>query len=122
MYTTLASTVLAAVLLTAGAAAAQAPGGGGGAGGTYQQQTGGAVGRMTQTQEIHRFESEEQRRARLGSAEELEEEYGAERMDLARRVADLVEQGRCREARELASEAGERSMVIRIRQTCRQRG
>lgn len=88
---------------------------------SYQQQTGGAVGRLTDREQAWRFESEEFRRDRLGSPEELEEQYGAERMDLARRVADLVERGQCREARELASEAGERAMVIRIRQTCRQR-
>lgn len=119
----LAAAILFLGLGMTGAAAAQTPGGGGGAVGlTYQQQTGGAVGRMTEGEQTWRFESEEQRRARLGSPEELEEEYGAERMDLARRVADLVEQGRCREARELASAAGERQMVIRIRQTCRGRG
>ena len=55
---------------------------------SYQQQTGGAVGRPTQLQEIQRFEGEEARRDQLGSPEALEEQYGAERMDLARRVAD----------------------------------
>ena len=118
MRTLIDTTAFACVTFLAGAAHAQY---GGVAGQTYQQQTGGAVGRLTEGQQTARFENEEQRRTRLGSPEELEEEYGAERMDLARRVAGLVEQGRCREARELASEAGERSMVIRIRQTCRQR-
>lgn len=108
----------AGATLIAGAAQAQY---GGAPGLTYQQQTGGAVGRLTEGQQTARFENEEQRRARLGTPEELEEEYGAERMDLARRVADLIDLGECRQARELASEAGERSMVIRIRQTCRQR-
>ncbi|HEV7228719.1 hypothetical protein [Brevundimonas sp.] len=106
-----------AILVTAGAASAQS-----GAPPSPQQAAGGPIGRMTAGEQTWRFESEEMRRARLGSPEELEGEYGAERMDLARRVSDLIDQGKCREARELASEAGERSMVIRIRQTCRQRG
>ena len=122
MRRSLAIMIFTATTLAAGAALAQTPGGGGGAPGSYQQQTGGAVGRLTEGEQAWRFESEEQRRARLAPPEELEEEYGAERMDLARRVSALIEQGRCREARDLASEAGERSMVIRIRQTCRQRG
>ena len=113
--------VAGATLLMAGAASAQS-GGGASQFGSYQQRTGGAVGRMTAAEQTWRFESEELRRERLGSPEELEARYGAERMDLARRVSALIEQGRCREARELASEAGERSMVIHIRQTCRQRG
>jgi hypothetical protein len=123
MRRSLAIMIFTATTLAAGATLAQTPGGGGGgAPGTYQQQTGGAVGRLTEGEQAWRFESEEQRRARLASPEELEDEYGAERMDLARRVSALIEQGKCREARDLASEAGERSMVIRIRQTCRQRG
>lgn len=123
MRRSLAIMIFTATTLAAGAALAQTPGGGGGVPpGSYQQQTGGAVGRLTEGEQSWRFESEEQRRARLPSPEELEAEYGAERMDLARRVSALIEQGRCREARDLASEAGERSMVIRIRQTCRQRG
>jgi hypothetical protein len=124
MRRSLAIMIFTATTLAAGAALAQTPGGGGGGvpPGSYQQQTGGAVGRLTEGEQSWRFESEEQRRARLPSPEELEAEYGAERMDLARRVSALIEQGKCREARDLASEAGERSMVIRIRQTCRQRG
>lgn len=122
MRRSLAIMIFTATTLAAGAALAQTPGGGGGAPGSYQQQTGGAVGRLTEGEQSWRFESEEQRRERLPSPEELEAEYGAERMDLARRVSALIEQGKCREARDLASEAGERSMVIRIRQTCRQRG
>jgi hypothetical protein len=118
MKTVLTLAAFAGMTLAAGAAHAQY---GGTPGLSYQQQTGGAVGRPTQLQEIQRFEGEEARRDRLGSPEELEEQYGAERMDLARRVADLIERGECRQARELASAAGERSMVIRIRQTCRQR-
>lgn len=114
MLTAAAAFVVAAV--TAGAVQAQE------AGPPMIGKTYREIGRMTAAQQSWRFETEEQRRARLGSPEELEEEYGAERMDLARRVADLVEQGRCREARELASAAGERQMVIRIRQTCRGRG
>ena len=111
MKTLFAIGAFAVVWAAAGSAAAQQP----------INQPRFEVGRMTAGQQSARFENEEQRRNRLGSPEELEGEYGAERMDLARRVADLVEQGQCREARELASAAGERSMVIRIRQTCRQR-
>jgi len=115
MRTQFAALAFVTVGCLAGAASAQE------AGPSMIGQTYREVGRMTAGEQSWRFESEEQRRARLGSPEELEEEYGADRMDLARRVADLVDQGKCREARELASEAGERAMVIRIRQTCRQR-
>lgn len=79
------------------------------------------LGRMSAIQQSYRFDVEEQRRNQVPTPEALEAEYGAERVDLARRVSDLIDQGRCRDARELASAAGERRMVIRIRQTCRQR-
>ncbi|HYC99221.1 hypothetical protein [Brevundimonas sp.] len=81
----------------------------------------GPIGRMTQQQESWRFESEEMRRQNSMTPEEAEAEYGAERMELARRVAELVEQGKCREARTLANEAGERQMALRVRQTCQSR-
>jgi thioesterase domain-containing protein len=72
-------------------------------------------------QQMSRFEREEQRRRLEVTEEEAEAEYGEERLEFARRVAELVEQGKCREARALASEAGERQMALRIRQTCRSR-
>lgn len=73
-------------------------------------------------QDRFRMESDEQRlRRETETREEAEARYGAERLALADRVQALINEGRCREAREMASEAGERSMVIRIRQTCRSR-
>lgn len=83
----------------------------------------GPVGRATQLQESWRFESEATRRRSMTPEEiqQAEEEYGAERLDFARRVAELVEQGKCREARDTANEAGERQMALRFRQTCRAR-
>lgn len=81
------------------------------------------VDRMTAGQESWRFESEEARRRNMTPEEvaEAEEEFGAERMELARRVSALIDEGKCREARTLANEAGERQMALRIRQTCRAR-
>lgn len=115
--------VCASGALIAGAAAAQSSGGGGGTM-SVRQQNGQMVGRMTQSQHYNRFEAEEQRRSgqATASTEDLAAEYGAERVDLALRVAELIEQGKCREAREMARAAGERAMVIRIRQTCRGAG
>jgi len=81
----------------------------------------GAVGRMTAQQESWRFESEEARRANAMTPEEAEAEYGAERVALANRVQALIDEGKCREARAMANEAGERQMALRIRQTCRSR-
>lgn len=81
----------------------------------------GPVGRMTQQQESWRFESEEQRRANAMTPEEAEAEYGAERVELANRVQALINEGKCREARALANEGGERQMALRVRQTCRAR-
>lgn len=43
------------------------------------------------------------------------------RIDLANRVSGLMEQGRCREARELANAEGDRMMALRARQICRPR-
>lgn len=81
----------------------------------------GPVGRMTQQQESWRFESEAMRRQNAMTPEEAEAEYGAERVALANRVQALIDEGRCREARAMANEAGERQMALRIRQTCRSR-
>ena len=81
----------------------------------------GPIGRATQQQESWRFESEEMRRRNAMTAEEAEAEYGAERVELANRVQALINEGKCREARVMASEAGERQMALRIRQTCRAR-
>ena len=44
-----------------------------------------------------------------------------ERVALAERVAALVEEGQCAEARRMANEAGDRQMALRVRQTCRAR-
>lgn len=108
----------AALLATLGVSTAAAQSG---APPSAQQAAGGAIGRLTPEQQISRFENEEQRRRLSLSPEEAEAEYGVERMELARQVAELVEQGKCREARALANEAGERQMAIRVRQTCRSR-
>lgn len=43
------------------------------------------------------------------------------RIDLANRVSGLIEQGRCREARDLANAEGDRMMALRARQICRPR-
>ena len=88
---------------------------------TVQQAAGGA-GRLWNPppdQQLSRFEREEQRRRLNMTDEEAEAEYGRERLELASRIAELVEQGKCREARTLANEAGERQIALRIRQTCR---
>lgn len=118
MKTLLTLAAFAGMTLVAGAAHAQY---GGHPGGSPHRLASGALARPTQMLVIQAFEGAEARGDRLAGPEELEARYGAERMDLARRVADLIDLGECRQARELASEAGERSMVIRIRQTCRQR-
>ncbi len=107
--------------LAASSAYAQVPGGGGGGPPSAQQAGGGAIGRMTGQQESWRFESEEMRRANAMTPEEAEAEYGAERVALANRVQALMNEGKCREARALANEAGERQMALRVRQTCRAR-
>lgn len=41
-----------------------------------------------------------------------------ERVDLANRMSVLIELGRCREARDMANEAGERQMALSVRQLC----
>jgi len=81
----------------------------------------GSPARTTGGQESWRFESEEMRRRNAMTPEEAEAEYGAERVQLAERVQALIDEGKCREARALANEAGERQMALRIRQTCRAR-
>jgi hypothetical protein len=80
----------------------------------------GPIGRATQQQESWRFESEEMRRRNSLTPEEAEAQYGEERMEFARSLAALVEQGKCNEARAMANQAGERQMALRIRQTCRE--
>lgn len=112
-------TVAALIGAVAVPSVAQVSGGGGGPR-SAQQQSGGAIGRLTPEQQISRFENEEQRRRLSLTPEEAEAEYGAERMELARRVSALVEEGRCNEARAMANDAGERQMALRIRRTCRQ--
>lgn len=112
----------AAALLTLSSPTTAAAQSGSGAPLTVNQQAGGAIGRMTRDRQMHRFENEEQRR-RQGpqTPEEAEAEYGAERMELARQVAELIERGQCRDARALANQAGERQMALRVRQTCQSR-
>lgn len=116
----LASASAALLMFAAtGAAAQQGPGGGPGGVQSAQQAAGGAIGRLTPEQQTGRFESEEMRRRNAPTPEEAEEQYGAERMDLARRVQALVDQHQCRAARELANAEGDRNMALRVRQTCR---
>lgn len=88
-----------------------------------QQASGGAIGRMTQGQQNQRFENEEFQRGATAemTIEDAEEAYGAERVALAERVQALMDAGQCAEARRVASEAGERAMALRVRQTCRRR-
>lgn len=81
----------------------------------------GSPARTTGGQESWRFESEEMRRRNAMTPEEAEAEYGAERVQLAERVQALMDEGRCREARALANEHGERQMALRVRRTCRTR-
>lgn len=72
-------------------------------------------------EQMQRFEREENRRHGEMTEEQAEEEYGAERVQLAQRVQALIDEGKCREARALANEHGERQMALRVRQTCRPR-
>ncbi len=91
---------------------------------TAQQANGGAIGRTTGDQQIRRFETDEHRsdaEAEAMTVEEAEAQYGADRVALAERVQALMDAGQCAEARRVASEAGERAMAIRVRQTCRRR-
>lgn len=75
------------------------------------------VGRLTEGQQTARFEREEHQRRRP-SWLELVEHYGHERVDRAIRVDNLIHQGRCREARDLANAEGDRNMALRARQLC----
>jgi len=83
----------------------------------------GTAARVPASEQSWRFESEEMRRRNMTPEDvaEAEAEFGTERMELARQVAELVEQGQCRQARELANEHGERQMALRVRRTCRAR-
>ncbi len=76
---------------------------------------------MTEQQSSWRFESEEMRRRNGMTHEEAEAQYGPERVQLAEQVQALMDEGKCREARALANEHGERQMALRVRQTCRAR-
>lgn len=109
---TVVASVLVVLLAAPSIAAAQS---------TTNRPPPGPVGRMTQQQESWRFESEEMRRENAMTPEEAEAAYGAERVALANRVQALMDEGKCREARALANEAGERQMALRVRQTCRAR-
>jgi len=91
---------------------------------TAQQANGGAIGRTTGDQQIRRFETDEYRtdaEAEAITIEEAEDRYGADRVAVAEQVQALMDAGQCAEARRVASEAGERAMAIRVRQTCRRR-
>lgn len=61
----------------------------------------------------------ERNRADMTRQREEAEEADPERVALADRVAALVAEGKCREARAMANEAGDRQMALRVRQTCR---
>lgn len=102
--------LLSTLILTAAAGAAAAQ--------TYVPAPARETNRMTAGQQSSRFEAEEQRRRSL-TPEEAEAEFGAARVDLARRVQALVDAGECRAARELANAEGDRNMALRVRQTCR---
>lgn len=113
-----------AALIAAGSASAQSTGGTGG--GTAPRVLGPSTGRvsaptgrMTQGQYLFRYESESARMDAALNEQSLVNQHGAERVDLAYRVGALVDLGRCREARALALEEGDRRMAIRVRQTCR---
>lgn len=115
--------LIAVAVLVATPAMAQSRGGGSGQTNVGQQNAAQAAS-MHGNRDMDRFrlESDAERLAR--EAEEranAEAQYGTERLALADRVQALIEEGRCREAREVANQAGERSMAIRIRQTCRSR-
>jgi hypothetical protein len=84
-----------------------------------QQAAGGAIGRLTMAQELWRFEAERNRRLYNPLIIDGEARFGEERMNLARRVVDLMDARQCDEARELASEAGELTMAQRVRRWCR---
>ena len=118
-----------ALLVMADAASAQSTGGTGGNGtgsggstqvwGPTSGRINAPVGRLTQSQYLFLYESESARRDAALNEQSLVQQHGAERVDLAYRVGALVDLGRCREARAMALEEGDRQMAIRVRQTCR---
>lgn len=61
----------------------------------------------------------ERNRADMTRQREEAEQADPERVALADRVAALVAEGKCREARTMANDAGDRQMALRVRQTCR---
>lgn len=61
----------------------------------------------------------ERNRADMTRQREEAEQADPERVALADRVAALVAEGKCREARQMANDAGDRQMALRVRQTCR---
>ena len=63
---------------------------------------------------MQEFEAEKHRRLTTPGGDEVDREA------LADRVATLVDQGRCDEARQAAREAGDRAMSRRIGQICRE--
>jgi len=113
-----------AALIMADSAAAQSTGGTGTGArpqiwGASSGRTRAPAGRLTQGQYLFRYESESARRDAALSEQALVEHHGADRVDLAYRVGALVDLGRCREARAMALEEGDRQMAMRVRQTCR---
>lgn len=119
------SSLITATLLSTGMLALATPSlAQSGAPPSAQQAAGGAIGRMSTDDQLRRREGEEYRagvEADTMTVEEAEAQYGAERVALAERVQALMDAGQCTEARRVASEAGERAMAIRVRQTCRRR-
>ncbi|MBU2168903.1 MAG: hypothetical protein KKF88_13845 [Alphaproteobacteria bacterium] len=119
------SSLITATLLSTGMLALATPSlAQSGAPPSAQQATGGAIGRMSTDDHLRRHEDNEYRsgvEAEQMTPEEAEARYGAERVALAERVQALMDAGQCTEARRVASEAGERAMALRVRQTCRRR-
>jgi hypothetical protein len=119
------SSLITATLLSTGMLALATPSlAQSGAPPSAQQSTGGAIGRMSTDDHLRRHEGNEYRsgvEAEQMTPEEAEARYGAERVALAERVQSLMDAGQCAEARRVASEAGERAMALRVRQTCRRR-
>lgn len=113
-----------AALVMADAASAQSTGGTGNGQptqmwGPSSGRLGRPVGRLTQEQYLFRYESESARSDAALSEQSLVDQHGADRVDLAFRVGALVDLGRCREARAMAMQEGDRQMAMRVRQTCR---
>lgn len=111
-----------AMMITAGAAHAQGRPDPGAQPSTQPRVP--TVGRPNSSEYFTQVERDSQRlygRDDSMTIEEAEERFGADRVALAERVQALMDAGQCTEARRLASEAGERAMAIRVRQTCRRR-